>query len=763
MNLKAFLKNEYNLEVISCNAMSGYASSNYKIETLEGKKYVLKLHKNEHNIFERLEAEHRILSILRKSFPNSKIVQNVLKNKNEATILSFKENGFAYARVISYLEGIFYAKNKQKYNLVADLGYKLAQLNNLLLNFRNAYIETNRHEWDLQNALWSKTHLSAIKDGNKRKLAHHFFLQFQEKVLSEIPQLRHATLHGDINDWNILCKEDKITGIIDFGDTCYSPLINEIAIALAYILMNKSNPLEWAFHFLEAYHKVLPLKEKELHLLYWLIPTRLAVSVCQSAYNVQQNPNNPDNEYIQISEKPAWNLLEKWIEINPICAENYFRKACGFEPLKPPNIEVETKQRWQYLGAAYSLTFKQAIKMEQSAFQYMYAQNGITYLDCYNNIPQVGHAHPAVVEAGQKQMAKLNTNSRYLYDIMHQYSEKLLSKFPNKLNKIFYTTSGSEATDLAIRIAQTYTQKQKILVMQNGYHGHTNMGIDISDYKFSGKGGNGQKNHILKAEMPDTLRGKYAFDDENAGKYYAQQVIDLIHTNQANISSFICEPIIGCGGQVCLPPNYWQYIYKAIRDQGGVCISDEVQVGFGRMGRTFWGFELHNVVPDIVTIGKPMGNGHPMGAVITTTEIANAFANGMEYFSSFGGNPVSCAIGKAVLEVIELDNLQENSLKVGNYFKQELKKIQPKYKQIGDIRGEGLFLGIEIVTNKETFKQNTALAKQIKERLKESGILVGTDGPKNSVIKIKPPLCFTYANVDRFVSCLDNILKNELA
>ncbi|MCL4118079.1 UNVERIFIED_CONTAM: hypothetical protein GTU68_062693, partial [Idotea baltica] len=333
------------------------------------------------------------------------------------------------------------------------------------------------------------------------------------------------------------------------------------------------------------------------------------------------------------------------------------------------------------------------------------------------------------------------------------YAEKLLATFPKKLNKVFFTTSGSEATDLAVRIAHTYSQLWKTMVMQHGYHGHTAMGISISDYKFSGKGGTGQQANTLTAPMPDTLRGKFAFNDAEAGKYYAQQAIDIINKNQGEIGAFICEPIIGCGGQVMLPKNYWQHIYKAIRAQGGVCISDEVQVGFGRMGSTFWGFEMHNVVPDIVTIGKPMGNGHPMAAVITTTEIADAFVSGMEYFSSFGGNPVSCAIGNAVLDVIEIDNLQQNSLEIGNYFKTELQKLQNNYEQIGEVRGQGLFLGVELVTDKQTFEPNTTLATKIKESLKLNGILVGTDGPHNSVIKIKPPLCFTQQNVDEFVAC----------
>ncbi len=756
MELKAFLKEEYQLKVISCEAMAGYASANFRIKTEDGTKYVLKLHKPEKYLFERLTAEHQIFELL-----NNETIQKAIPNNKGKTIVQFNQNGFIYARLISYLEGEFLAEAQYTHKLIANLGNFFGEMSKKLSNFSSIAIEAYKHEWDLQNALWSKPYLSAISNGSKRKIPHHFFLQFQEKVVPEIPHLRHAVLHGDANDWNILIQNEAISGLIDFGDTCYSPIINEVAIALAYILMKKSNPLEWAYTFLHAFHAVFPLEEKELDLLYWLIPLRLSVSVCQSAWNVQQDPDNPNNEYIKISEQPAWDLLEKWITINPYLARYYFKKACGIDKKSGLNIAEETARRLEYLGGAYSLTFKEGLKMEQSVFQYMYSANGKTYLDCYNNIPHVGHGHPVVVETGQKQMAKLNTNSRYLYDVMHNYSEKLLAKFPEKLNKIFYTTSGSEATDLAIRIARTYTNKDKVLVMEHGYHGHTNMGINISDYKFSGKGGNGQAPFILKAEMPDTLRGKYAYNDEGAAEFYALKTIRKINANDGEIASFICEPIVGCGGQVCLPPEYLKLLYEAVRQQGGVCIADEVQVGFGRVGSAFWGFELHDVVPDIVCIGKPMGNGHPMGAVITTAEIAESFANGMEYFSSFGGNPVSCAIGLSVLNVIESDNLQKNAEQVGNYFKKELNTLQEKHKVIGEVRGEGLFLGVEIITDKATFDYNPQIAKRLKEGFKENGILVGTDGPKDSVIKIKPPLCFTKRNVDEFVRTMDLLLSEE--
>ena len=281
------------------------------------------------------------------------------------------------------------------------------------------------------------------------------------------------------------------------------------------------------------------------------------------------------------------------------------------------------------------------------------------------------------------------------------------------------------------------------MVVENGYHGHTQRGTDISHYKYSNKRGQGIKDYIEEIPMPNTFRSIYPKSVKNIGKKYANDASKKIN----NIAAFISEPILGCGGQVPLPKDYLKIIYRNIRKKGGVCISDEVQTGFGRLGKYFWGFEMHNVVPDLVILGKPMGNGHPIGAVITTDEISKSFERGVEFFSSFGGNPVSCAAGLAVLDVIEEENLQNNAKNVGDYYLKQLNILKKEFSCIGDVRGAGLFLGIEIV-EKNSKKPNTVLAQKLKNELRKKYILVGSDGPFNNVIKTKPPICFTKENVD---------------
>ena len=426
------------------------------------------------------------------------------------------------------------------------------------------------------------------------------------------------------------------------------------------------------------------------------------------------------------------------------------------------NFKDTLKKRRKNISDNLSISYKKPLHMLEAKDQYFFDRYGRRYLDCVNNISHVGHSNSYVHEAMTQQNLKLNTNTRYLYDTINDYSELLLSKFPKKLNKIFFVCTGSEANDLAYRIAQTYTSAKDVFVMDNAYHGHTNALIDLSPYKFNSKGGLGKKDYVHVLDMPDPLRGKWRYQNSNWIQKYIDEAKTVIRNKikETNIACFFTESILGCGGQVILPKNYLKEIFSEIRRNNALCIVDEVQTGFGRVGRHFWSFEEHDVVPDIVTLGKPMGNGHPIAAVITTEKIASTFNNGMEYFNSFGGNPVSCAIGKAVLETIDNNKLQKNALLVGNYFLKELKKIQLKYKKyISEVRGRGLFLGIDIIQNSNVSKPNKKLAKLLINYMRNQGILLSTDGPYDNVIKIKPPLVFTKLNVDQVCKNLETFFK----
>jgi 4-aminobutyrate aminotransferase-like enzyme len=389
--------------------------------------------------------------------------------------------------------------------------------------------------------------------------------------------------------------------------------------------------------------------------------------------------------------------------------------------------------------------------------------DGRRYLDLVNNVAHVGHEHPTVVVAGQKQMAVLNTNTRYLHPNILEFAERLVAKMPEGLDTVFVTNSGSEANELAFRVAKAVTSGDQFIAIENGYHGNTNACIDVSSYKFDGPGGSGCPDHVHLLPMPDPYRGLYAGSDDQGKKFasHVEQCVQTIRGKEKGLAAFIGETILSCGGQVVPPDGYLQEVYRRVRAAGGLCIADEVQTGCGRMGSHFWAFETQGVIPDIVTIGKPIGNGHPLGVVVTTRAIADAFANGMEYFNTFGGNPVSCAIGSAVLDVIQEEKLQEGAFQIGSHLLDRLCELQKKSPMIGDVRGVGLFLGIELVKDKVSKEPNPQAAHHLVNRLRDQAVLLSTDGPDHNVIKIKPPMVVTIDDLDYFLDRLSITLQDS--
>ncbi len=433
-------------------------------------------------------------------------------------------------------------------------------------------------------------------------------------------------------------------------------------------------------------------------------------------------------------------------------------------PPRPSRAELLAR-RGDALNPALSLSYRQPLKIERGCQQFLYDESGQPYLDCVNNVAQVGHSHPRVIRAAQEQMALLNTNTRYLHDSVVEYAEALRATLPAPLSVCFFVNSGSEANELALRLATTYTGGTDHIVIDHAYHGHTSALIDISPYKFKGAGGRGRPAHVQVVEMPDAYRGARRGFSAEVGEYYARSVseaIKRIHARGKRPAAFFAEGIMGCGGQMPLPDGYLARAYALVREAGGVCVADEAQTGFGRVGSRFWAFELSGVAPDIVTLGKPMGNGHPLGAVVTTPEIAAAFDNGMEYFNTFGGNPVSCAIGLEVLRIIQDEGLQRRALEIGEYWLARLRALGERFPLIGHVRGAGLFLGVELVRDRATLEPADWEAAYIVERMKGRGILVSTEGPCHNVLKLKPPLVFRRGDVDQFMAMIGDVLGDTV-
>jgi 4-aminobutyrate aminotransferase-like enzyme/Ser/Thr protein kinase RdoA (MazF antagonist) len=450
-------------------------------------------------------------------------------------------------------------------------------------------------------------------------------------------------------------------------------------------------------------------------------------------------------------------FLDVWAEIFPDAAT-----LAGIPPetfgQDGRTREELIARRKQLLLPNLSISYSEPIKFVRGDGAWLIDNFGRAYLDCFNNVCHLGHAHPDVVEALSRQAGLLNTNTRYLHDNIVEYAERLTATLPEGLAVASFACSGSEANSLMLRMARNHTNSNDAIVLDWAYHGTTQELIDLSPYKYKRKGGKGRPDHVHEAVIPDGYHAPEEWPVEEYGKRFAESVAEQIETMRRQgrgPAYFLAESIPSVAGQVFLPDGYLKEAYAMVRAAGGLCLADEVQVGFGRVGSHWWAFETQEVVPDAVSMGKPIGNGHPMSAVVVTPELADSFNNGMEYFNTFAGNPVSCAVGLAVLDAIERDNLRGNALNVGNYLLDGFRKMQDRFDIIGDVRGLGLFLGIELVTDRKTKAPATDLARKINDGTRARGILMGTEGPHDNVLKMRPPMIFSRANADHLLDVLN--------
>jgi len=997
-NLRNFLREHYGLEA-ELSALAGELDLNFFVQSIDGHRFILKI-ANQNELRENLELQNAVIHHLsgKNLVPE---VSKIVKAKDGSEIVQIMENKSSprWVRLLTWIDGRVFAKvNPQTSILYQRLGELCGKLCLSLSDFEHPGAHRFM-KWDLAQASWIKPHLQNFT-GDRLVLMNYFYSLFEERVIPAFPRLRQSVIYNDANDYNVLVSHDltdpHVPGVIDFGDVVYTHTINELAIAIAYAIMDKPDPLETACDVVRGFNSVFKINEEELSVLYPLAVTRLLISVTCSELN---RIEHPENTYLQISSKPAWDLLAKLRTISPELAHYTFRSACGLEacptqkhftkwsesnykftvfPVKNtkgliwldlsvgsldigntknltdpkllddaitrsmneagvslaigrydearafyttnafaarsndglawrtihmgldffikegsevfavwdgtihsfadnkadrdygptiilkhqvsadlifytlyghltidsitslntgqlvkkgecigrvgkqsengnwpshlhfqiildmleklgdfPGVAFATQRdlwksispdpwllltgkmsdsksslakeeivnyRKQHLGKNMSISYRDPIKMVRGSGAYLLDDTGRRYLDTVNNVAHVGHEHPRVVVAGQRQMAVLNTNTRYLHENLVKFVEELLSTMPPQLNVAFLVNSGSEANELALRLAKNYTGQKDMIVSEVGYHGNTNACVEISSYKFDGRGGSGAAPHIHVVPIPDVYRGLYRSDDPDTGSKYAQHVQESINNmtkHGRKPAALIFESVISCGGQVELPKNFLKKAYNYVHHAGGVCIADEVQTGCGRSGNHFWAFQEHDVVPDIVTIGKPIGNGHPLGVVVTTQAIADAFKNGMEYFNTFGGNPVSCAIGLEVLKVIKEESLQQNSKIVGDYLKAGLKSLMKDFEIIGDVRGPGLFIGFELVKDRLTKDPATGQASYFANRMRDKGILMSTDGPFNNVLKIKPPVVFSKSNSDFLLESIQLVLKED--
>jgi 4-aminobutyrate aminotransferase-like enzyme/Ser/Thr protein kinase RdoA (MazF antagonist) len=996
----------YGLET-SARALPGEYDDNFHLTSADGHAFVLKvMHPARERSF--IDLQCRALTHLAQRAPQLPLPRVTPNRSGEQfTSIAAADRSTRLVWLLTFVRGTVLAEVRPHTpELLGDLGRFLGDMDAALQSFAHAAAHREL-KWDSSRAGWIKDYVKHIAGSKRRALVGKFLALYETEVTPVLPRLRRSVIHGDANHHNVLVSDPwpqprRVVGVIDFGDVHHGLTASEPAIAAAYAIFGKEDPLQAAAAIVAGYHGAFSLHEVELSVLFALIGARLAVSVTNSAHCKTLKPDDP---YVTVSEAPAWKALERLAKIHPRFAHYTFRAACGFPPVprdekikswlearagsaasildvdlrtarslvfdlsagrtflgadpgaaetpaltekifqamkcagasvgvgrydeprllytspsfgasgnptderrtihlgmdlfvepgaplsapldgvvhivannsaaldygplvilrhetsdgeefftlyghlskdslgrvevgqrvtrgqlfarvgsaqenggwtphvhfqiildllelgadfpgvacasqrsvwtslspdpnlllgipadrfpsKEPGFSETLATRRGLLGKNLSISYQCPLKIVRGWMQYLYDDAGRAYLDVYNNVPLVGHSHPHVVQAAQAQLALLNTNTRYLHDNVNRYAERLTRLLPEPLRVCFFVNSGSEANELALRLARAHTGREDIIVLEHAYHGHTSTLIDISPYKFDGPGGRGKKPWVHVASLADDYRGPYRRDDKQAGAKYARHVAEILGRARADgrgAAAYIAETLPSVGGQIVFPPDYLTEVYRHVRGAGAVCIADEVQVGFGRLGTHFWGFETQGVVPDIVVLGKPIGNGFPLAAVITTAEIANSFNNGMEFFSTFGGNPVACAAGLAVLDVLEEENLQQHALRIGAHLMEGLKTLQARRALIGDVRGSGLFLGIDFVLDRETREPAPLQASYVVNRLRDCGILAGTDGPHHNVIKLRPPLVFSEADAELFLKTLDAVLQEDAA
>ncbi|MFT6303359.1 MAG: 4-aminobutyrate aminotransferase-like enzyme/Ser/Thr protein kinase RdoA (MazF antagonist) [Granulosicoccus sp.] len=447
---------------------------------------------------------------------------------------------------------------------------------------------------------------------------------------------------------------------------------------------------------------------------------------------------------------------------NPAVLLNLPNEKVGFTSV---DETVVLQQRREDFGSNLKLSYSKPVMLLRGWKHYLFDQWGRPYLDAYNNVPHVGHAHPRLQALVSEQLKRLNSNTRYLHPAQSALARKITSKTPEHLCVCYFVNSGSEANELALRLSRAHSGGKDMVTPDHGYHGNTTGAIDISAYKFNAPGGVGKPDWVQLVDIPDVYGGKFRQPEADCSQVYADQVDDAIEKiNEAGgiLAGFIAETFPSVGGQIVPPDGYLERVYRKIRAAGGVCIADEVQTGLGRLGEYYFAFEQQKVLPDIVVLGKPIGNGHPIGVVVTTQEIADSFAQGPEFFSTFGGSTLSCMVAKEVLDIVDDEALQLNALQVGKQALEGLALLKKKHSVIGDVRGIGLFIGVAFVTDQEQRTPATEIAAYVVNRLREHRILAGLEGPDNNVLKVRPPLSIGEDDVEMLLGTLDLILSETV-
>lgn len=617
--------------------------------------------------------------------------------------------------------------------------------------------------WDLANGLLFTDTLKATMPAEVSPVLQSILSDLRIVLSEQLPRLRAQVVYHDFHESNVLVSLDpsfRIDGIIDFGDMIFAPVVQDLSVTIASLIHWSADPVYAAGCLVRGFQRQMPLETEELEVLKPLVMARLLLQVGLVAHQAAQD-GAPGSKLDELQSM----YVDVLLKLHALPNEEFLQ---GMMPSVVPDVSKRgttaftpttglLKRREAVLGKTYTF-YNEPLEIVRGKGSKLFDASGKEYLDCYNNVANLGHCHPYVVDALARQASTLNTNSRYLHTEIVRLGERLGATLPDNLDTWFFVCSGSEANDLAVQLSRIATGKDGIVVTENSYHGNTTTVSPLSliDYDPQHKPG-----WVETVSPPNLYRGIYRDGQPDAGARYAdhvEQAAERLDRRSHGMAGLMIDSIFDANGALVPPPDYLPRAYAAARTAGALTIADEVQMGFARSGTHMWGFEAFGVEPDIVTMGKPMGNGHPIAALVTRREIAELLQKRTGYFNTFGGNTVSAVVGNACLDVLIGENLQANAARSGAALKQGLEALMSRHGIIGHIHGRGLFIGVELVTDHATKAPAKLAARWVRERLKSLGVLVSSTGPFGNIIKIRPPLVFSLADVARCLETLDQAI-----
>jgi len=665
------------------------------------------------------------------------------------------DGGVYLARLFSFLPGRVHPAADLSTAAIRSFGLTTARLGRALRGFFHPAADYEIL-WDLTHALKLRPLLTHIADGPRRAQVARVLDRFETRAAPVLPGLRAQVIHADMSLDNVLLGDDlTISGIVDFGDMTHAPLVCDLAVAIADVLHARPDAIDAAGAMISGYASVTPLEDAEAGLLADLVAARLATEVVVIAWRSELYPGHA--AYAEKGEPDASAFLDLIEAAGIDTVARRFQDACHPLPYRRSGTDSLLARRRRVLPRS-PLFYDHPVHLVRGEGVWLFDPDGRRYLDCYNNVAVVGHGHPRVTQAVTQQQRLLATHSRYLHEGIVELAERLTATLPPGLDAVLVVNSGSEANDLAWRIARAATGRSGAVVSSYAYHGLTEATHALSPEVWAAQE---RPAHVARVPAPDGYRGAYRRTEDGWAERYAAHVDSAAAAlGDRGLAAMYIDPAFTADGILYPPPGYLREAARRVRALGGLLVADEVQAGHGRSGQHLWSFQASGIEPDMVVLGKPMGNGFPVAALVVRSGLLAAVAEETELFSTFGGNPVACVAALAVLDVIAAEGLVGRAAEVGGYLRQGVLGLAERYPVIGDVRGEGLLLGAELV-DPQTRAPASERAHQVTEAMRDRGILISATGPAGNVLKIRPPLVFQPEHADLLVQTLGDVLAQD--